>query len=114
MQINNFDNVVASALVQDQIDILQDEYTALLNSIADKNWEQCRRKLEQCRSAYEGLFSLPAESLRQYAGEIQQLRLVNKQTLEFLDSLRQTRSKQLAKLRQAKKIQQSYALNQAS
>ncbi len=114
MQIESPDTDSKGLQVQDKIDILQAEYAALMNFITGKDWEQCKLTLKRCRSAYEDLFKLPADSLRQYANDIQQLRLVNKQTLEFLDSLRQTRSEELAKLRQARKIQQQYFLNEAS
>ena len=114
MQIENICADNKNLQVQEKIDNLQAEYAALMNFIAGKDWEQCKLTLTHCRSAYEELFKLPAASLRLYANDIQQLRLINKQTLEFLDSLRQARSKDLARLRQARKIQQQYFLNEAS
>lgn len=111
MQFGTLELAACDSPIAEHISKLQGEYGVLMASIVGKDWSQCSETMQRCRTAYGELFDYPAEQLRHYASDIQQLQLINKQTLEFLDTLRAKRANQLAQLRQGQKIHAHYSQN---
>ena len=112
MQFGNPDLVVSDSPIAEHISKLHGEYGVLMASIIGKDWNQCGETMARCRAAYGELFEYPFEMLRHYASDIQQLQSINKQTLEFLDTLRSKSADQLSQLRQGRKVHAQYSQNQ--
>ena len=92
-----------------QIEALQADYEALVESARQREWRQCSEILSRCRDGYGRLFGNSPDSLRHYVVELQQLQRINRQTLDYVDTLRREKAKELAQLRRGRQVMAQYS-----